>query len=457
MCDSTLQEIANDICAIATEIFSKQEPAKDKKWVLVREENNGEENKGKSLECIDTENLYRGISVAAHTVTADSSQSYIKLKEIDIMRSLSDIECFWTRPECIVKTLLESAFIPSERYFDSIKFLNKLNELTAIVENKNYEITLVGRLHGVKLETDLIEIESNIFLQRLDINAINEKQPNLLSELSQTGISIIDFSDSNVEIVIKDTCQLSSSVDEIHQRQKDIKQNMDEKLKNVVMTIKLYCQNRIQIYPAKYSSLFPSGVIGFRSCEPMFISRKVTLGDDDIKALKEYYLIVNNTINQDSVLKSSFSRFIIGIDERIEEEKLVDFVIAWESILQTVNGQSNKTELSYRFSLNGASISCIADNNRKFTEMQKFMREVYNIRSTIVHGGKISDIDKILNKINKNSLSELNNELAQLYQKTISWLSTLNKDERPYRKEFGWELLIPEAFKNAQHQTQTPQ
>jgi hypothetical protein len=197
--------------------------------------------------------------------------------------------------------------------------------------------------------------------------------------------------------------------------------------------------------------------MGSYPSEPMSICKNVSLDNVDIEALKKSFLIVNNTVNQDSVLKSSFSRFIIGIDERIEEEKLVDFVIAWESILQTVNGKSNKSELTYRFSLNGASITCIADNNREFTKMQKFMREVYNIRSTIVHGGKTNDIDNSLKKIHKESLSELNNELAQLYQKTIYWLSTVKENERPYRKEFGWELLIPEAFKNAHHHSKTPQ
>ncbi|MDD5229482.1 MAG: HEPN domain-containing protein [Methylococcales bacterium] len=448
MCDSALQEIANDICKNATEIFSKQEPVKDKKWVLVSEENNG-----KQMECIDTE-IYSGIGfIPCHGLK--NTPSYIKLKEVDTMRALSDMGCYWTQPERIVTTLLESSFVALEYRFDPIKFLNKLDEFATIVKYENYEVTLVGRLHGVKLETDLIEIESNVSLNRLDNDAINERQPNLISVIP-TGISILDFSDSNVEIIVKDICQLGSSVDEFFEAQNAAREKMNEELKNVVMSIKLCLQSRIQVYPATYCSPL-SGAMGSYPSEPMSIYENVLLGNIDIEALKKSFLIVNNTVKQDSVLKSSFYRFIIGIDERIEEEKLVDFVIAWESILQTVNGQSNKTELSYRFSLNGASISCIADNNRKFTEMQKFMREVYNIRSTIVHGGKTDDIDKSLKKINKESLSELNNELAQLYQKTIYWLSTVKENERPYRKEFGWELLIPEAFKNAHHQTQTPQ
>jgi hypothetical protein len=108
----------------------------------------------------------------------------------------------------------------------------------------------------------------------------------------------------------------------------------------------------------------------------------------------------------------------------------------------TVNGDINKAELVYRFFLNGAAILCEVDNNREFTEAQTFMKEVYNIRSTVVHGGDSSTISKNLKKISFNSLIDLNNEIARLYRNTIFWLSELDKQERPYYKSFGWELLL---------------
>ena len=174
---------------------------------------------------------------------------------------------------------------------------------------------------------------------------------------------------------------------------------------------------------------------------PKFTTDKVVLSTDDIEELKKAFSVVKN-ISGDNVLERSFSRFLIGLNEHVPEEQIVDFVIAWESLLQTVDGKSNKVELAYRFSLNGAAILCEVDNNREFTEAQTFMKEVYNIRSTVVHGGDSSTISKNLRKINFDSLIDLNNEIAKLYRNTIFWLSELDKQERPYHKSFGWELLL---------------
>ncbi len=71
-----------------------------------------------------------------------------------------------------------------------------------------------------------------------------------------------------------------------------------------------------------------------------------------------------------------------------------------------------------------------------------YMKKVYEIRSTIVHGGDCKSINNELKKLGLDNLSILNNELAELYRKVIFWLSTIEKEDRPYQKAFGWELLL---------------
>ena len=212
------------------------------------------------------------------------------------------------------------------------------------------------------------------------------------------------------------------------------------KLENTIKSIKLYRHGRFHVDPIRFHSNL-IGEMGILRPAPKFTTDKVILSTDDIDALKKAFSVVKN-ISGDNVLERSFSRFLIGLDELVSEEQIVDFVIAWESLLQTVDGKSNKAELAYRFSLNGAAILCEVDNNRKFTEAQTLMKEVYNIRSAIVHGGDSSSISKTLKKLGFDNLVNLNNELAKLYRNVIFWLSGIERQERPYHKSFGWELLL---------------
>jgi hypothetical protein len=438
MQDSDLQKIADDICTAANSIFPKQTPRYDYKWVLDNEKDNG-----KSMSCIPVELIDDAVFSTIHALK--DYPAYIQFKECvkknQTVQSLLAIdgECYWTQPEQLINKLIKSAFLSSERYFDSTQLLNELDKLITIIGSGIHEITLAGRLHGIKLETDSIEIEQNIFLVRLDKETINQRQPTV----TRSSYSILDYSDSNVEIIITDECPIATNKKTYWQIIEDIKSKLRVKLDNVLNAIKLYHHGRFQVYPVSHHSSLTGNMGAFSPLEPMFISSKVSLNDADIDGLKEVFSVVKN-ISQDKILERSFSRFLIGLDERIAEEQLVDFVIAWESILCA----NEKTELSYRFSMNGAVTLCITNNDCEFTKMQKFMKKAYGFRSTIVHGSNSNSIDKDLKNLGFDNLVSFNKELADLYRKAITWLSKIEQKERPFHKDSGWELLLPEAFKN---------
>ncbi|MFN7860729.1 MAG: hypothetical protein ACK5P2_13700, partial [Pseudanabaena sp.] len=427
-----LLEIANNICTTANSTFAKRHIKFTSKWILVNEDDSG-----KSMEFSPVEAINLTLVYIIHSL--EDEPVYAKFKEyIGNIESIQNmISCYGdysgVQLENIIYRLMKAAFLKSEKYFDSTQLINALKQLIVNINSGVDEITLIGRLHGVRLESDLVEIESDISLIRLDRQAINERQPSI----AQLGTSpaILDYSDSNVEIIIKIQYPISLGYNNMNW-QNDLRC----KLENTIKSIKLYRHGRFHVDPIRFHSNL-IGEMGILRPAPKFTTDKVILSTDDIDALKKAFSVVKN-ISGDNVLERSFSRFLIGLNEHVPEEQIVDFVIAWESLLQTVNGDINKAELVYRFSLNGAAILCEVDNNREFTEAQTFMKEVYNIRSTVVHGGDSSTISKNLKKISFNSLIDLNNEIARLYRNTIFWLSELDKQERPYYKSFGWELLL---------------
>ncbi|BBC22876.1 HEPN domain-containing protein [Pseudanabaena sp. ABRG5-3] len=431
-CD--LPEIAHNICAIANYKLAKTHINITHKWILTDEEDGRKNMTLSSVELINDIIIYTIHSLKDESIYK-KFREYIQNNE-SIQNMISYYgDYYGVQPKNIIYRLMKAAFLKSEKYFDSTKLINEFNQLIANINSGVDEITLIGRLHGVRLESELIEIESDISLIRLDKQAINERQP-LITEF---GIypAILDYSDSNVEIKIKEQYQISLGYNIMNMNWQN---DLIYKLDNVVKSIKLCRHGRFYIYPIRiYSTL--TGEMPTIRPDHKYTTDKVILSIADINDLKKAFSIVKN-ISGDNVLERSFSRFLIGLDELISEEKIVDFVIAWESLLQTVDGKSNKAELAYRFSLNGATILCEVDNNREFTEAQTLMKEVYNIRSAIVHGGDSSSISKTLKKLGFDNLVNLNNELAKLYRNVIFWLSELDKQERPYYKSFGWELLL---------------
>jgi Apea-like HEPN len=437
MDNSDLKEIADDICAVANLKFTESTTNFDYRWILVEEKENG-----KSMKLEPQKQVEYTIISAIRSL--ENYPSYIRFKEyvegIDSIQNVVSMGGIYYWPDQLFTQLMMAAFSQLDQCFNSTHLLNELERLLAMISGGFHNIILTARLHGVKLESDSIEIETGISLVRLDKQAINERQP--LITRSSFSPAILDYSDSNVEIIIQEKYEISLG------HRANWREELELKLENIVKAVKLHRHGNFQVYPEVYHSSLAGELGQFSQCEPKVTRDKVLLSSSDRDDLRKSCAVVN-IISQDSVLKRSFSRFLIGVDERIPEEQIVDFVIAWESILQTVNGASNKAELVYRFSLNGAAVLCAVDNAREFTQAQTLMKEIYNIRSAIVHGGDSEAIVKNLKKIDFDSLDSLNNKIAELYRKVIFWLSGLEKEERPYHKNFGWELLLRKQPNNS--------
>lgn len=441
MTETELLKIAIDICVDANKVFSNQTLINDKKWVINSEKPN-------SKELIDVP-LYSHAILGAIS-SLKNNYNYIKLIEyletLDSVKAIIPIAGYHTQPKRLAEKLIENAFVSSEKQFNPEQLIKNLCKLQEVISNEHHNFTLIGRLHGIKIEVDLIELESNISLVRLDDNAINERQPLILNSMSDK-FNIIDYSNSNVEIKITNPYRITphgelSYFDVANKAQSELRL----KLENVVKAIKLYRHGNYEVYPVSCHFQLHNGMT-YSPIVPKHIFKNISLNSADIDGLKEAFSIVKTVIHQDGVLERSFSRFLIGMDESKPEERIVDFVIAWESLLLTVKKNPPQGETSYRFSLNGAALLSAIDNSLEFTEMQRFMKGVYTIRSKIVHGEGVGSTSKELEKLKFDNLDALNDRLSELYQKVIFWLANIKKDKRPYEVDFGWELLLRKTSK----------
>lgn len=99
-------------------------------------------------------------------------------------------------------------------------------------------------------------------------------------------------------------------------------------------------------------------------------------------------------------------RLIDGLGRTRLDDRIVDYAIGLEALLLTA---SEKDELSYRFALRGATV--LGGSGEDKHQAFQNLRDFYNARSTIVHGGSVS-------KLNLRSLAD-NGE--RLLRKVWKW------------------------------------
>jgi hypothetical protein len=161
----------------------------------------------------------------------------------------------------------------------------------------------------------------------------------------------------------------------------------------------------------------------------------------EIPRIKVAYAMLSGSAGSDKVLSRALHRFILGRQRRDPLDRLVDYVIAWETLLLTSEGDELKGELSYRFSLNGAGLVSTSTGSPKPGTFQQF-RAAYSARSIIVHG---LDDKGLKNKLAAGGFSSLGDAcsfLEEAFRKSLFWLAAKPQADRPYRAPGGWETFL---------------
>lgn len=170
--------------------------------------------------------------------------------------------------------------------------------------------------------------------------------------------------------------------------------------------------------------------------------KHIPLGAGDAKNIETAYDLVSGGKKGDKTLSRALHRFILGRQRSDWVDRLVDYVIAWEAILLTHDGNPITQELAYRFALNGASLLSGFTTADTPHGLYKKMRSAYSTRSSIVHGGDDKARDKALETGNFKNLNELCNFLEESFRLLVFKLAAMQPNQRPYRQTGGWEKLI---------------
>ena len=165
----------------------------------------------------------------------------------------------------------------------------------------------------------------------------------------------------------------------------------------------------------------------------------------------------------DRVLETSIDRFVLGPKRgthhpnRVNQpnwDKIVDYVIALETLFLTVENNAMAQELAYRFRLNGTSLLTRSHFGQPHTIFTA-LKSLYELRSKVVHGCGDATVLKAANKfievlgIDRDQHKHSIGRIMIVSEKVEEWITTLffvlsemPVELRPYREKQGWENML---------------
>jgi hypothetical protein len=321
----------------------------------------------------------------------------------------------------------------------AVQLVNKLRKKFSASE---VQFLGTSRLLGVKLLCKEIILPDGLSLYRLNKKERNDRQPLIQPYSSSLQDSQVSFHPTELRTTFTLPVNKSKSnafFDANNEAQKVVRTAFT----HVLDALLLIKEGQIDLGPQKVEGgPVQSGTI--MGLYPNLISiLNMEIRKKDITKITTAYELVSGKSDRiDKVMSSAFHRFLLGRKRRDLVDKIIDFVIAWESILLTQKGSPATQELSYRFSVNGSSlITYISKDKDRKKHFQK-MKCAYDLRSSVVHGGDDKKINKVLESGKFDKLIDACNFLENNFKNAIWWLIEIEPTRRPYFKKDGWEELL---------------
>lgn len=318
--------------------------------------------------------------------------------------------------------------------------LKRLAEYREIFGAREGSYIVSARLLGVELTTPRIEL-GDVSLVRLSDDEINERQPviNLVYPLHQ---SWGDISEHRTELQATIKVPFTDDEEPLICGGTKAQHQAWQIGSDVIAALRLNWPGDIATTGVSvYHPLIGTNTSHVESIRSGLQPDSMKLGVQAEKELRKTY---NRIIaaREDRVLNTSLHRFLLGRRRDGRLDRLIDYVIAWESILLTISGNAKNTESTYHFSINGASLLHAAGVESDRHKGRRLMNNLYAIRSKVVHGGTGESIAEKIEDSGYGDAYKLTDSIEQQYRAVFAWLTGIPKQDRPYLAAGGWETML---------------
>lgn len=356
---------------------------------------------------------------------------------------------YWGTPRAILTTLFaDSCHIDGDNLlFDARKADDLLVAFRTKLASRSLTFQARARALGVDMHIRSIVFPDGLKLVRLTDSEINESHSFVDPFFPpHPGFKAEDFYLHHAEFQLDLTVPVPRSDDDdtpFLQASSEVHGRAAERFDKGLAALRLAQPGRIELGPVVLRGGISSGTATLtRGDLSRFFSRDMTLESADEDRLKAAYEILAGTCPRDRVLDRAIHRFLLGRRRLDQHDRVVDYVIAWETVLLTSRGSAASGELAYRFAVNGASILNSVRPGRDRRDVFRQMRAAYGTRSAIVHASPEKQMAKETAKGGFRDLIDLGKFLEVAFRDTVYWLARLAPASRPYTEAGGWEDLL---------------
>ncbi len=298
-----------------------------------------------------------------------------------------------------------------------------------------------ARVIGIEMKVRSIELEKSLKLVRLTVSEFNDRQPfpNAMSLMPMPSYHRNQLAELRAEFTFPVKESNSNPVLGADGAGRNFGNDLIEKGMSAFLLAK---PGRIALGPkATRGGVMQGEMYSYYTLPNLMMMPEMHINKTDAEKIRLAYKLLTDSKVYDEVMERGLHRFLLGRQRQDLVDKIVDYLIAWESLLLTTKDGPTTQELSYRFALNGASL---LSRTRKLDPQEGYMKmkAAYACRSNIVHGGSAEKLKKALNRGGFDDLGKLAQFLEVSFRDTVYWLSGIPKQERPYLQQGGWEKLL---------------
>jgi hypothetical protein len=326
---------------------------------------------------------------------------------------------------------------------DKNDIIQSISSLQHSFSAKSIHVITRSLLFGVILPAKKLELIDGITLYRLSQKDRDYHLKYTSYTISESQTLLTESHSAEVRVTIDVPVARSENAAFFNAENIGVKLacNVTRNLLNALLLIK---EGRIDLGPMITETDSPIQGIQTLGTYPIVIPlQSLTLRMRDIpKIATAYSLVSENSQQLDPILVRAIHRFLLGRKRLNLIDKLVDYVIGWESLLLTVKGEGASQELAYRFSVNGASLIGKASKTKERQIYFRKMNAIYSLRSSVVHAGDQKKIDKELRAGDFEDFDSACIFLEANFRKVIWYLMESPKGKRPYSRKNGWEELL---------------
>jgi len=375
----------------------------------------------------------------------DSYVSAIEAFERDsVFRDGIELAGYWSTFDAVLqRILIDSVTITRGRVsIDHSAAIESFRSFRKTLAGKHLEFLASARIIGLRIKQKLLLLPDNMQFYRLSRRQANLKQPALNPfGFSEGELYLLDHNvELRVPVIVPVNRVTKNGIFTATNEARGVALDL---FRNVIGALMVCSSGRLQIGVLELEGGL-QGIPAGRSIESRgtFLGPQMTIGTNDLAAISIAYELLTGGRGSDKTLSRALHRFILGRQRSDVNDRVVDYVIALESIFLTQEGTAITQELAYRFSINGAILLWKAKAKESKNELFVKLKCAYKIRSIIVHGGSSEDIDKVFRTMNIGSVAKLSAFLESSFRLALFWLSEHKPQDRPYRATGGWEDLL---------------